>query len=110
MKSIEVIVPGIESESVEFKQQPNAAMYKTLSAFSNTNGGIVLIGVSDTDDVLGCRCENSDLKELADTIISTLGIQSDFDPVELDGKMNNLAILRALLHDSMNPGKCINPI
>jgi ATP-dependent DNA helicase RecG len=64
----------IENGEIEFKQNPNAAMFKTLSAFSNTEGGFVMIGVSDSGEVTGCRCLNSDLKELSDTIGNSLGM------------------------------------
>lgn len=63
----------IENGEIEFKQNPNAAMFKTLSAFTNTEGGFVMIGVSDSGEVTGCRCLNSDLKELSDTIGNSLG-------------------------------------
>jgi ATP-dependent DNA helicase RecG len=97
--SIEDMITGIESGEVEFKQQPNTAMYKTLSAFSNTNGGIVLIGVTDSGGVVGCRCLNSDLKELSDTIVNTLGIYPGIDPFETEGK----TIIRITVKKSSAP-------
>lgn len=99
VQSIKKILSGIENGETEFKQQLNAAMFKTISAFSNTNGGIVLVGVSDSGQVTGCRCLNSDLKELSDTIVNSLGIHPSIDCVEIEGK----SIIRIAVRKNLAP-------
>ena len=42
-----------ESETVEFKENFDKDTIKTSGAFANTKGGIILIGVSDSDKVKG---------------------------------------------------------
>ncbi len=44
-----------EGERVEFKQSFNAQVMESLSAFANTRGGMVLIGVSDDGVVKGVK-------------------------------------------------------
>jgi ATP-dependent DNA helicase RecG len=69
---IDDLLKGTENRETEFKEKQNSALFKTLSAFANTNGGVVLIGISDAKKVVGCRCSNADLKELTDTIVNKL--------------------------------------
>lgn len=47
------ILSGTENREVEYKESDNTAMYKTLSAFSNTDGGVVLVGVADDKSIVG---------------------------------------------------------
>ncbi len=40
-----------ESSTIEFKELVNDSVFKSLSAFSNTNGGQLYIGISDRKEV-----------------------------------------------------------
>ena len=42
---IKLLASG-ETEILEFKERPNESFYKTISAFANTKGGTVLLGVN----------------------------------------------------------------
>ncbi len=42
-----------ESETVEFKQSFSKSVIETLVAFSNTQGGTVLLGLTNDDNVKG---------------------------------------------------------
>jgi ATP-dependent DNA helicase RecG len=44
-----------ETETVEFKKAFDRETIETLSAFANTHGGFVFIGVSDTGEVVGAE-------------------------------------------------------
>ena len=57
-----------------------------MSAFANTNGGVVFVGVSDKKEITGYRCSNADLKELSDTIVNKLAIHPVIEPVRCEGK------------------------
>jgi len=84
--TLETLLTGIETRELEFKETPNPALYKTLSAFSNTNGGVAIVGVSDKREITGYRCSNADLKELSDTIVNKLAIHPVIEPVQCEGK------------------------
>jgi len=47
------IIKSGESDTVEFKQSFNKTVIETLVAFSNSNGGRVLIGVDNTGAIKG---------------------------------------------------------
>src|SRR5215212_7186034 len=51
---LEIIKQG-ESETVEFKSSlpPDKVVARDLTAFANTKGGIMLIGVDDNGEILG---------------------------------------------------------
>jgi len=59
-----------ESETVEFKPSLSQTdkILECVSAFSNTNGGILVIGVRDTGEVLGVDIGKRTLESLANTI------------------------------------------
>ncbi|XP_003797276.1 schlafen family member 11 [Otolemur garnettii] len=75
------ILPFPESQCIEFKQFSTKNMPKYIknlipqyiSAFANTRGGYLFIGVDDeSKKVLGCAKENVDLKSLKDIIAGTI--------------------------------------
>jgi ATP-dependent DNA helicase RecG len=84
--TLDQLLSEIETRELEFKEKPNPALFKTLSAFANTNGGVVFVGVSDKKEITGYRCSNADLKELSDTIVNKLAIHPVIEPVKCDGK------------------------
>jgi len=84
--TLDQLLKEIESRELEFKEKPNPALFKTLSAFSNTNGGVAFIGVSDKKEITGYRCSNADLKELSDTIVNKLALHPVIEPVKCEGK------------------------
>ena len=59
-----------ESETVEFKPSLSQTdkILEGVSAFSNTNGGILVIGVRDTGEVIGVDIGKRTLESLANTI------------------------------------------
>jgi len=59
-----------ESETVEFKPSLSQTdkILECVSAFSNTNGGILVIGVRDNGEVLGVDIGKRTLESLANTI------------------------------------------
>lgn len=63
-------IPKQENERIEFKT--SLAEWKeiieTISAFSNTHGGSIFIGVSDSGEILGVNLGKKSLEDLADKI------------------------------------------
>ncbi|AEC51943.1 hypothetical protein PNA2_1027 [Pyrococcus sp. NA2] len=72
-----------ESETIEFKRKLNDSVYKTLSAFANTDGGILLLGVSNDGKVFGF---SGDLDSLARSIRHNLRINPSIKVEEIGGK------------------------
>lgn len=60
-----------EGESVEFKQSPSNDLGKSVSAFSNTNGGAILIGVGDDGHLVGSKGKKV-LQEISDFMASVV--------------------------------------
>lgn len=77
----EIIAEG-ESTRVEFKESMNDSAYKTLSAFANTDGGILLCGVSDNGIITGTDCSNETMRDIIGKIVSTIGINPSVNSVE----------------------------
>lgn len=48
-----VTIPSAESETVEFKSSFNQGVIESLTAFANSHGGKVFVGVSDKREVVG---------------------------------------------------------
>lgn len=59
-----------ETQNVEFKEslKLKEEIGKTVSAFSNSDGGVVLVGVFDDGRILGVDIGNNTLEELANYI------------------------------------------
>ncbi|NJE26442.1 DeoR family transcriptional regulator [Thermococcus sp. MV5] len=77
------LIKNGESETIEFKRELNDSAYKTLSAFANTNGGVLLLSVGDDGKVFGF---SGDLDGLARSIRHNLGINPSIKVEGIDGK------------------------
>ena len=63
-----------ESQDVEFKKNWRDEYMKTLCAFSNTNGGILYIGIDDDGNIVGVKKVKELLEKLPNKIRNSLGI------------------------------------
>ncbi|WP_297499912.1 RNA-binding domain-containing protein [Thermococcus sp.] len=77
------LIKNGESETIEFKRELNDSVYKTLSAFANTDGGVLLLGVSNDGKVFGF---SGDLDSLARSIRHNLRINPSIKVEEIGGK------------------------
>jgi len=75
-----------ETETVEFKKEPNETFYKTISAFANTKGGAIILGVGDNKEIVGIEPSNNFLENLTNRIVNKLSIYPDISTIEIDGK------------------------
>ncbi|MDX2247371.1 MAG: putative DNA binding domain-containing protein [Bacteroidia bacterium] len=75
----EKLIADGENENLEFKEAASKsvkpAMLKTLSAFMNTSGGTLLVGVNDSREICGVEFENE--KELENFNLSIIGMIKD---------------------------------
>lgn len=66
-KLLESISVG-ESEPVEFKESFGDKALEAISAFSNSRGGTLLIGVKDSGEVCGTQIGKKTLEDMANRI------------------------------------------
>ncbi len=62
-----------ESETLEFKESFGREAVETISAFANTKGGILLVGVNDKGAVVGIHSTKNALKDWANQISQVTG-------------------------------------
>ena len=84
---MQLIAKG-ESQSAEFKLSMAPDVIETLCAFANTNGGSVLLGVSDNGAVKGVVCGKETVQQWINQIKNTTmpSIVPDTEEVDFDGK------------------------
>jgi ATP-dependent DNA helicase RecG len=81
--NINDLIKNGEGETIEFKRELNDSVYKTLSAFANTSGGILLLGVGNDGKVSGF---SGDLDSLARSIRHNLGVNPSIKVEKIDGE------------------------
>ncbi len=76
MKAVFKAIAEGESEEVEFKEDSKETykkIAKEISALANTNGGLILIGVSDKGEVVGIkRGEREVIKKISDSMLTLI--------------------------------------
>ena len=80
---IQKLIDSGESETVEFKPIWKDEYLKTLCAFANTSGGILLIGVDDNKTIVGVAKANILLEILPNKISDNIGITPSVQIIEL---------------------------
>ena len=87
MDDLPALLARFEGRRIDFKEEVSSNLYKLLSAFANTTGGTVILGVRDRDHaVTGIDLRNNTIKVLADSITTRLGIHPIIETHEIDGK------------------------
>jgi len=86
MIDIQELLQAGESETVEFKQSWTNDCFKTLAAFANTDGGTLLIGVSDAGQIIGWNGGDKEQQAIATRIGNKLPFQPSLAVVEEDGQ------------------------
>jgi ATP-dependent DNA helicase RecG len=87
MDDLPALLARYEGRRIDFKEEVSSNLYKLLSAFANTTGGTVILGVRDRDQaVTGIDLRNNTIKVLADSITTRVGIHPIIETHEIDGK------------------------
>lgn len=94
----EILQEG-EGITVEFRKSMDENGFKTVSAFSNTQGGTLLCGVSNTGDIAGFNCSDESVHTITNKIINKMGINPSISLLDWEGKK----ILRIDVDKSPNP-------
>lgn len=85
--TLEEFLSRHEGRHLDFKEAVSESFFKLLSAFSNTEGGSVVLGVDDkTRRVTGFDYRGEKLSELANRISDGLGIHPAIDEIPADGR------------------------
>lgn len=100
--NIDKILKGTENTTVEFKEEINESIFKTISAFANKDGGIIFIGISDKKEIKGLEYTNSMLGDLTNKVINLLGIHPQIDCI----KVNKEDVLQIKINKSTLPVSC----
>jgi len=69
--NIEEIIKSGESETLEFKKSLSKwrEIIKTVSAFSNTKGGLIIVGVDDNGKIVGVKVGKGTIEDLTNKIL-----------------------------------------
>lgn len=83
----QLIVQG-ENSKVEFKERRDQEAIETAAAFANTNGGAILIGVSDHRVITGITIGKETLRDVANRISQAIEprVIMEVESVEIEGK------------------------
>ncbi|MCB4757159.1 MAG: putative DNA binding domain-containing protein [Elusimicrobia bacterium] len=86
MKPINALLRKGESDRVEFKESLDDEALESISAFANSKGGTVLIGVSDKGVVKGIMTGKETLRNWANQIAQATRTHVHFQRVSVDSK------------------------
>lgn len=81
------LIASGETEVIEFKEIPNESFFKTISAFTNTKGGTILIGVDKKGYIKGVDPSAKFLEDLTNRIVNKLLIYPEIDVIEIDKRV-----------------------
>jgi ATP-dependent DNA helicase RecG len=84
-KIIKLITSG-ETERVEFKESLNETVYKTISAFANTKGGTILLGVNNRGGIVGVESSTKFLEDLTNRIVNKLSLYPEIVTRDMEDK------------------------
>jgi len=85
-KELERALTSGETESLEFKERPNKAVYETISAFANTKGGTILLGVNNRGGIVGVEPSTRFLEDLTNRIVNKLSLYPQIETIDLEDK------------------------
>jgi ATP-dependent DNA helicase RecG len=88
-----------ENQNIEWKESWRDEFLKTLSAFANSEGGTLLLGINDSGDVVGLKNTGRLLEDIPNKIINKLGLIPN---VRLESK-NNLDYISVYVSSSNYP-------
>lgn len=75
-----------EGTRIEFKEEMNDLAYKTLAAFVNTDGGKLILGISDDKKITGINCTDPFLREVTDKIVNNIGVHPQINCFNIENR------------------------
>lgn len=89
-----------ESNIIEYKENISESLYKSISAFSNTDGGCIFVGIEDnTKNIIGIDLSNGKQESIINKIVDLTGIQPNVEVLNIDNK----DVLKIIIEKSSTP-------
>ncbi|MDI6890684.1 MAG: helix-turn-helix domain-containing protein [Thermodesulfovibrionales bacterium] len=85
-KELKKLLASGETETVEFKEIINDSFYKTLSAFANAKGGIIILGADIKGNIKGIEPSSRFLEDLTNRIVNKMSIYPNIETIDIKGK------------------------
>lgn len=73
-----------ESDRLEFEEKFNDGVLKTIAAFSNSYGGIVIIGLNKKREIVRIELDDEHFQKIINIVVDSLGITPDFKLLKLN--------------------------
>jgi len=86
IEELKAIVHKGENKTLEFKERFKDEILKTISAFANSSGGTLLVGVKDNGEVFGIPLKDKAYQDIINKVLNRTGISPEFEKVEVDDK------------------------
>jgi len=85
-RELKGVLTSGETETLEFKEGPSETIHKTISAFANTEGGTILLGVNNRGDIVGVESSTRFLEDLTNRIVNRLSLYPEIETVDVEDK------------------------
>ena len=85
-KELRILLASGETETVEFKERLNESFYRSISAFANTRGGTILLGVDKEGNITGVDSSSRFLKGLANRIVNKISVYPQIEVMDIKQK------------------------
>jgi len=99
------IIEKGESESMEFKTSFNRAAIETIAAFSNTKGGIIILGINNNKEITGITITEESIPKWINEVKQNIepAIFPAFEIVDMD---NNTVVVISVDEFPLKPVSC----
>ena len=103
LKALKKLIAAGESQTLEFKESFGDEALETIAAFANTNGGVLLIGVTDKGGIKGFQPGKETLRVWANKISQSTGLNPAITRVQAD---SNPVIAITVSESPVKPVAC----
>src|SRR6056297_608492 len=86
IEELKAIVHKGENKTLEFKERFKDEILKTISAFANSSGGTLLVGVKDNGEICGINLKDKAYQDIISKVLNRTGIAPEYEKVEVDDR------------------------
>jgi ATP-dependent DNA helicase RecG len=83
---IKALIHKGENKTLEFKERFKDDILKTISAFANSSGGVLLVGVKDNGEICGISLNDRSYQDIISKVLNRTGITPEFEKIEVEDK------------------------